>query len=266
MATIEDNVSSWDGGYNWKNRGDEWSSPWGGPFMQWYGSIYPRIKRHLPADSILEIACGYGRWTQYLKDMCEHLTAIDLSEECIRSCKLRFAKDSQIEYHVNDGKSLGMIPDDSINFVFSFDSLVHANETVIDAYLSQFARILKKDGVCFIHHSNLGEYHTLLSRFRRVPKLEGILARAGVLEKSLGWRDPKVDAKKVASFAERHGLRCVSQELVPWNTKRLYIDCMSTIVRKDSPIAWKNRVLRNATFMQEANNLLRLSSLYSPRE
>ena len=232
--------------------------------MQWYGSLLPRIKVHIPTNSILEIACGYGRWTQYLKDQCEKLIAIDLSEECIQACKERFSESRNIQYHVNDGKSLDMILDGSIDFVFSFDSLVHVNEGVIEGYLSQLQRILNKEGVAFIHHSNLGEYHTAYSRIRRIPKLEGLLARVGVLEKSLGWRDPNVDACKVAVLAERHGLRCISQEIVPWNTKRLFIDCMSTITRNDSPMAMPNRIFKNANFMQEARNLLRLSPLYSP--
>ena len=43
-------------------------------------------------------------------------------------------------------------------FVFSFDSLVYAENDVIAAYLSQLARKLSPDGVGFIHHSNIGAY------------------------------------------------------------------------------------------------------------
>ncbi len=262
MPTIEDNKTTWDGKYNWTNRGDEWSASWGGPFMQWYGTIFPRIKSHVPTNSILEIACGYGRWTQYLKDLCKHLTVIDLSEECIQACKQRFFEFSHIEYHVNDGKSLDMIPDSSVDFVFSFDSLVHTNEFVIEAYLSQLPRILEKDGVVFIHHSNLGEYYTRYSKIRRIPKIEGLLTRLGLLE-NLHWRDFSVDAKKVEALTEKHGLRCISQEIILWGTKKTFIDCISTIVRNNSSVVRTNRVLRNAKFMQEADNLLQLSQLYN---
>jgi ubiquinone/menaquinone biosynthesis C-methylase UbiE len=264
MPTIEENKSSWDGNYNWQNRSDEWSAAWGGAFMQWYGTIFPRIKAHVPINSILEIACGCGRWTQYLKDLCKHLTVIDLSEKCISACKQRFSEFSHIEYHVNDGKSLDMIPDGSTDFIFSFDSLVHVDEFVMEAYLSQFPRILNKDGVAFIHHSNLGEYHTRYSRIRRIPKLEELLTRVGVLDRSLHFRDFSVDAKKVEALAKRHGLRCISQEIVLWGTKKTFIDCMSTIVRHDSPRVVANKIFKNADFMQEACNLLQLSQLYSP--
>jgi SAM-dependent methyltransferase len=263
MPTIKDNKTAWDGEYNWTNRGDEWSTSWGGPSMQWYGTIFPRIKSHVPTNRILEIACGYGRWTQYLKNLCKNLVVIDLSEECIQACKKRFSECSHIEYHVNDGKSLDIIPDSSVDFVFSFDSLVHANESVMQAYLSQLPRILNNDGVAFIHHSNLGEYHAIYSRVLRIPKLNGLLILLGILDKDLHWRDFSVDAKKVEILADEHGLRCISQEIIPWGRNRTFTDCMSTIAKKDSSAIRDNRILRNSKFMQEAQSLLQLSKLYN---
>jgi ubiquinone/menaquinone biosynthesis C-methylase UbiE len=269
MPTVDANKKTWDGEYQWTNaregtnRGDEWSAAWGGPAMQWYGAILPRIHHAVPADSILEIACGYGRWTQFLKDMCRHLAVIDLSEECIDACRQRFSGCAHIDYHLNDGKSLQMIPDASVDFVFSFDSLVHADESVMNAYISQLPRILRDGGVAFLHHSNLGEYQALYARIRGVPKLEGLLTRLGVLEKTLHWRDPGVNAQVVERLAQEHGLQCISQEVIPWGTKRAHIDCFSTIVKDGALSARGNRVFRNAGFMHEARKLARLSKLYT---
>lgn len=263
MPSILENKSLYDGKYNWTDRGDEWSALWGGPSMQWYGTILPRIKSYIPANKILEIACGYGRWTQYLKDLCKHLVVIDISEECIQACKQRFSDCFRIEYHVNDGTTLDMISDSSVGFVFSFDSLVHADELVIKAYICQLQRILTDTGVAFIHHSNLGEYNSTYSRIRKIPKLEGLLVRLGLLEKDLHWRDFSVDASKVQHFAEENGLSCLSQEIICWDTKRMFIDCISTIAKKNSSVNRPNRIFRNPGFTREAQSLLRLSYLYS---
>jgi len=54
--------------------------------------------------------------------------------------------------------SLAVAADRSIDLVFSFDSLVHAERDVIGGYLNEFARVLADDGVAFIHHSNTGAY------------------------------------------------------------------------------------------------------------
>ena len=51
-----------------------------------------------------------------------------------------------------------MVADRSVDFAFSFDSLVHADAEVLDAYAAELARTLAPDGVAFIHHSNLGAY------------------------------------------------------------------------------------------------------------
>jgi len=262
MPSILENKSLFDGKYNWADRGDEWSASWGGPSMQWYGTILPRIKSYIPANRILEIGCGYGRWTQYLKELCKNLVVIDISEECIQACKQRFSDCLRIEYHVNDGTTLDMMSDSSVDFVFSFDSLVHADESVIKAYICQLQRILTDTGLAFIHHSNLGEYNGTYSRIRKIPKLEGLLLRLGLLEKDLHWRDSTVDARKVEHFAEENGLSCLSQEIIPWNTKRMFIDCISTIARNNSSVNRPNRIFRNPGFTTEAQSLLRLSYLY----
>ena len=263
MPNLKENQAAWDGAYDWHDAGDEWSTAWGGPSMQWYGSILPRIQRFVPTTTILEIACGYGRWTQFLHDLCDKLIVIDLSENCIQACRQRFADSSRISYYVNDGTSLAMIGDESVDFAFSFDSLVHADELVVKAYITQLARILKPGGAAFIHHSNLGDYpqYSIMERF---PRLRRLLSLVGLLEKKSHWRDFSVTARKVARYAEASGSRCVSQELVTWDTRRALIDCMSTIVRKDSPLSRANRVLKNRSFTREMRYLSRLAPLYGP--
>src|SRR5438876_1112599 len=82
--------------YDWKDAGEEWSTPWGTSSAQWSGAILPRIRDCLPTDTILEIAPGYGRWTQYLKDYCRELSIVDRIDECIAACGHRFAANSHV--------------------------------------------------------------------------------------------------------------------------------------------------------------------------
>jgi SAM-dependent methyltransferase len=262
MPSIAENKREWDGAYRWNERGDEWSREWGGVSLQWYATLLPRIHSHVPTGTILEIACGYGRWSQYLKDLADRLVVVDLSEECIDACKKRFASAPNIDYHVNDGTSLAMVPTNSVDFIFSFDSLVHVDQSVLTAYLKQFQRILTNDGVAFLHHSNLGEYSAKYRRIRTVPKLEGLLITLGALDSFLHWRDPGVSAGVVERIANDNGLRCVSQEIVHWRTQKTLIDCMSTIVKQGSTFPIGNRVCRNPRFMAEAANSVELARLY----
>jgi ubiquinone/menaquinone biosynthesis C-methylase UbiE len=271
MPTIEENRSAWGESYDWPLAGEEWSQWWGGARMQWYGTILPRISAFVPADTILEIAPGHGRWTVFLKHLCKRLIIVDLAEECINVCKRRFAECSHISYFVNDGKSLEMIADNSIDFIFSFDSLVHVEDEAIKSYIGEFAKKLKPDGAVFLHHSNLGDYinrvnmqsRLLQTRLPKVPKLLGVLKGLGILEEdNWHWRARSMTAKKMAMFAEQDHLQCISQELITWGTKFVLLDCLSTLVPRGSKWSRQNRVLRNPKFMREAERLSYLSSLY----
>ena len=122
-----------------KEAGEEWSQPSGNSAAQWAGTIFPHRDR-LPADTILEIAPGFGRWTNYLKDYCNELWAVDKSSDCIEACQQRFASVSHVRCFLNDGRSLSMIPDASVDFVFSFDSFVHPDRDVVEGYCANLER------------------------------------------------------------------------------------------------------------------------------
>lgn len=238
--------------YEWIAAGEEWSEPWGGSAAQWFGSILPRIQAALPGETILEIGSGFGRWSHYLKEHCSHLHLVDPDAQCVDACRRRFGSDAKISYHRNEGDSLAMIPDRSIDFIFSFDSLVHVNCETIESYLHQFARKLKESGVAFIHHSNLGEMK---------PSLATKLTRRRKTVAADHQRDPEMTAKLFREGCERDGLKIVCQELVNWRGRRL-IDCFSTIARKDSK--WPNapRPYRNRDFMREAELIRRVAKNY----
>src|SRR5262245_34586668 len=155
MATLAENRRAW-AVYHWYQDGDEWSRGWGTTAQLWYGSILPRIHPYLPCDHLVEIAPGHGRCTQYLHEHCRHLSVVDLVPECIAVCKKRFAQVARISYHVNDGLTLPMLKDGSVDFVFSWDSLVHAEADVLASYAAELARVLRPGGHGFLHHSNLG--------------------------------------------------------------------------------------------------------------
>jgi hypothetical protein len=240
--------------YDWKDAGEEWSGPWGSSAAQWDGTIFPRIRDCLPAGTILEIAPGFGRWTHYLKNYCEELWAVDKSSECIEAARRRFAADSHVRCYLNDGRSLAMIPDASIDFVFSFDSFVHPNPDVIEAYLRELKTKMKIDGKGFIHHSNFGQYADTLRE--RVPD---VLAKPLIKMKILDWahhRNPGMSADLFRELCALNGLHCISQELVNWRGRRL-IDCLSLFVRSDSAPQEPTRIIRNPNFMREAARLRR---------
>ena len=70
MPTLSWNLQQWNKHYGWSAAGDAWSAVWSSANHECFGTLLPRIHPYLPAQTILEIPPGYGRWTQYLKDCC----------------------------------------------------------------------------------------------------------------------------------------------------------------------------------------------------
>jgi len=211
MPSIEENRDMWGNEISWEAQGDEWSTPWGGVETQWHATILPRIRRFVPAGRVLEIAPGYGRWSSFLIDCADEYIGVDMNTNCVSACRARFAAASHATFVVNDGRSLAAVGDDSINFAFSFDSLVHVEIDIIGAYLRELSRKLSPDGIAFIHHSNLGEINRTalnLSRLlsgtaRRLPlaeKVQRVLRRLRLIDLE-HWRAPSVTSRKVVDVA-----------------------------------------------------------------
>lgn len=246
MPSINENLRTWST-YSWEQGGNEWSEVWGGTEYLWHGTLRPRLLPYLPTGTLLEIAPGYGRFTQYLKDLCRRLVLVDLTERCIEACRERFGSDSNIEYHVNDGRSLPMVADASVDFAFSFDSLVHVEADAVESYVGELARVLKPDGVAFLHHSNIAAFADPTS---------------GELPfENRHWRAESMSADIFHGFCEAAGLACVSQEIVNWGCPHL-TDCVSVVTPRESRRARPRRVAENPAFMDEAQRLARLAELY----
>jgi ubiquinone/menaquinone biosynthesis C-methylase UbiE len=270
VPSIEENLDRWNEDYDWRLAGDAWSKPWGGAAAQWYGCIYPRVQRFLPAASILEIAPGFGRWTEFLLDQCDTLIGVDVAPKCIEACRERFADRPGASFETNDGATLPMVADASIDFAFSFDSLVHVEIEVLSGYLEELARVLTVEGVAFLHHSNYGTYQRsahalapLQSSLDRLP----VAARAALLRtgayRGAHWRASSVTAARVAEACEERGLRCVGQELINWEGGVPLLDCLSVITREGSRWDHPNTVVKNRLFRLEARAIRRSSSVYN---
>jgi len=262
VPTIEQNRQRWDLDYSWPEEGDEWSRDWGSAEAQWFESLLPRIHPFLPTGTILEIAPGHGRWTQFLKNYCSELVVLDVGAHCIEVCKRRFSSCSHITYHVNDGRSLGMVPNRSIDVAFSFDSLVHAEADVIASYLNDLARKLKPDGVGFIHHSHIGAYRRTFSMVNRVPlRLRSRLEGTRLLPHD-HWRAHSMTAQRFEQMCADAGLACIGQELVSWNGP-LMIDAFSLFTSAGSKWVRPNRTFENRRFMQVAEHGRQIARHYA---
>ncbi len=57
---------------------------------------------------------------------------------------------------VNDGRTLSAIPDESIEFIWSFDTFVHVAPEDAASYAGEFRRVLRRGGRGIVHHPAVG--------------------------------------------------------------------------------------------------------------
>ena len=183
--------------------------------FQWDQLIWPVIK-DFDFTSVLELACGHGRNTEYLRRYAKQIDLVDVNQTAIDACKLRFGEfmeSCRFNYHVTDGNHLHMITDASITLLYSWDSMVHFDKLVVRDYMPEIGRVLQPGGRAFLHHSNYGAF-----------------APNSDWAQNVGTRSD-VSAVILRGYAEQCGLYVVSQRLMGrrdgWGMDDL--DCISVI-------------------------------------
>jgi len=244
VPTIDQNKQWWGVNYDWKDRGDEWSAAFGGPLAHWTASVLPRISAFLPTSSLVEIAPGHGRFTRFLLPLCRQYTGYDLNENCVAHCKKDFVASRHAEFYQNDGKSLFANSPGSVDLVFSYDSLVHAEQDAMKGYVAEILRLLKPmTGVAFLHHSN----------FRAIAKDS----------RNLEGRGESVDAKYVEGEIVAGGGAVLIQETIPWGAcSPLQCDCFTLFSRGDRPSKKPTIHLNNPMFTFEVQYIKSLFARY----
>ena len=196
LENVEKNIHQWDQKHAWSKDGDEWSGQakvCGIPYEMWKASLVEHlITPYVSSDStVLEIAPGHGRWTEFLAD-ARHVTLVDISPSCIEFCRKRFDDKTNIDYFLGTGFALPHYADDAIDFVWSYDSFVHMDREVILGYLREMKRVLKRGGRAILHHGN-------------IENLEG-----HVQSEHQGWRSA-MNEPLMRELARDAGLSVVSQ-------------------------------------------------------
>ncbi len=249
MPSLADNQRMWSESCPWAQRGDEWSSAWGGTRWLWHTTIFPRIANFLPTGRLLELAPGFGRCTQFLGAQCRSYIGVDMTLKCVEACRRRFHRAEHMEFVANDGASLEAVENDSIDFVFSWDSMVHVEADVLEAYLQELARTLRSGAFGFIHHSNFAALHS---------------GSPAASRPNPHWRATSVSASLFASLVKKAGLTCLVQELVPWGGEADQ-DCFSLICKDEDRFGIPPIVARNPTFWEEAHAQRAVARLYAKR-
>jgi SAM-dependent methyltransferase len=113
------------------------------------------------ADTILEIGCGMGRMTQFIYPYVNPSTyyALDISPSLLERAELLLPIDkySALRFITGGGNKIP-IPDNSVDFAFEYIVFQHIPYAeIIDDYIHEIDRTLKKGGTFVGHFRDVGE-------------------------------------------------------------------------------------------------------------
>jgi ubiquinone/menaquinone biosynthesis C-methylase UbiE len=131
--------------------GLEWGDPETVPPLRFVRDrwVIPYVRQD---QTGLEIGPGGGRWTRYLLGFGS-LYVVDYHSELLSELRKNVDKPNMI-FVKNNGTDFPAVPDDSIDFVFSFGTFVHLDRPIIEAYLGNLTRILRPRGNAVIQYSD----------------------------------------------------------------------------------------------------------------
>jgi len=151
-------ATGWDNqfGDRYAHLGDEWnddSTP-GRKRDLYYFSIY--AERFLAERmTVLELGPGGGKWTVRIAPLVKRLIVLDISEQMLERTKARCESlgIKNVDYLLSAGRDFQPIPDDSIDFFFTHDVLVHIALEDIWPYTQEIARVLAPGGCGASHYA-----------------------------------------------------------------------------------------------------------------
>ena len=117
------------------------------------------LKRFAGRDAALEIGCGPGRLMRPLGRHFHEIHGVDVSDEMIRLARERLRGLPHAHLLHGSGADLGMFPDNTFDFVYSYAVFQHipSREIVFD-YLREARRVLKPGGVMRCQINGLPPY------------------------------------------------------------------------------------------------------------
>ncbi len=105
-----------------------------------------------PDYTALEIGPGGGRWTRYLLQF-KRLYVVDFHQELSSELRKNFHRPNMV-FIRNNGTDFPGVPDRAVDYVFSFDTFVHLDPPLIEAYLGNLKRIVSPGGNVVLHYSD----------------------------------------------------------------------------------------------------------------
>lgn len=143
------------------------------------------IARHLasPPGRVLDLGCGPGHLTGYLRSLGVDASGIDLVPEFVAHAR---AAHPDVEFHLGSMERLD-VPDGSVDGILAWYSLIHLPPRDVDSVLDEFRRVTAPAGrlvLGIFHADEVAAFdHKVVTAYRwPVDEFSERLGRAGFKE------------------------------------------------------------------------------------
>ena len=172
------------------------------------------IRPYITSETVvLEIGPGRGAWSKtFLARNCCKLYAVDVADPEHTHFWGYVGRDPRAEYIVVDDLNLPGVPDDSIDFFFSYGVFCHLKPEMCEEYLLSMYRKMKRGGRGFLMIADFDKYErcranaTRLSIGRFLAEQRRLLWLPARLNYSLLWRffRKRVDLEAVSKSSDKN--------------------------------------------------------------
>jgi ubiquinone/menaquinone biosynthesis C-methylase UbiE len=126
------------------------------------------LKITLHREKALDFGCGAGRLTQALATFFNEVYGVDIAKSMIDLAKKYNCHAERCKYILNEEKNLQLFENNGFDFIYSNIVLQHMTPKYSKAYIKEFIRILKPDGLLV---------------FQQPSREKAIIANCGLREK-----------------------------------------------------------------------------------
>ena len=172
-------------------------------------SSFKKLFDRLSKRTMIELACGHGRHAENTAAVATKLTLVDVIEENLLVCRDRLQEFNNLQFKLGNGAEFPDTRASSTDSIYCYDAMVHFSPDIVESYLKDTARVLRKGGCALYHHSNYAD------------------------GKDKGWgTNPHarnyMTRELFASIAEQNGLQVLEQIVIPWGGVP-ELDCISLV-------------------------------------
>ncbi|WP_035709256.1 class I SAM-dependent methyltransferase [Niveispirillum irakense] len=123
------------------------------------------IKPYVNSDTVaLEIGPGRGAWSRgILTGNPKHLHVADVLSAEHNCFWENVGRRDNVTYHQVKDCSLSFLPDNSVDYVFSFGCFCHLSPTIIAEYMKTFGRVLRPGGRGFVMYADYDKWNEAMA-------------------------------------------------------------------------------------------------------